>query len=607
MIDQPTLFVFKLRQNIALEGDLLLAKMELDSFLPGAVQDLTDIQAILKTVPQLANLPGFGALESHVRPQGKQAYAASGRLGILPHLIRRLSFIQRIYCVTSCSERAKALLAELEDKLGSIITSHVDENSLVIQAVPHYAIIELSKVVANRSKGASDTKRNLEDLLDALLDRAADKKANKFADTALSAQCTTSHLSHDIHYYKAKFFPRMVRSLVNICSQLLEEGSHKVIDNFAGSGTTLLEASLLGIPSVGLDIDPLSVTIARAKLEAVGICSQLLSGEAAHTVRMIETQLSAQRQRRELNLPFPDWLMKNRKMSAAIATELSREISLIQTAISASEPQVRKLLSVLMSDAISRKIRMRFMGTGVGRFSLTFAKTPLLNIFTNSLEQYVKVAAMCEWLQQTLHLRFADAEVIAADTRNIPQNLGKFDILITSPPYLPASSGRESYAKARALSLIALGLKSPDDVDDLVDESIGSMNGNNTDLNALTDDERDLVEWLRKDELRKIKAEPTARYFLDMRTCFAEMYRVLRPGAIAVAISGKNSTFYQFSTRKVLYVVNVAEILAKEAQRVGFEVDALHDIQLNKSNMNARPRSLDDYYETLIVLRKPIV
>jgi len=33
MSESTAIFVFKLRQNIALEGDLLLAKMELDSFL----------------------------------------------------------------------------------------------------------------------------------------------------------------------------------------------------------------------------------------------------------------------------------------------------------------------------------------------------------------------------------------------------------------------------------------------------------------------------------------------------------------------------------------------------------------------------------------------
>ena len=37
MTSQPAYFVFKLRQNISLEGDLLLARMELEALLAGAV------------------------------------------------------------------------------------------------------------------------------------------------------------------------------------------------------------------------------------------------------------------------------------------------------------------------------------------------------------------------------------------------------------------------------------------------------------------------------------------------------------------------------------------------------------------------------------------
>jgi hypothetical protein len=52
--------------------------------------------------------------------------------------------------------------------------------------------------------------------------------------------------------------------------------------------------------------------------------------------------------------------------------------------------------------------------------------------------------------------------------------------------------------------------------------------------------------------------------------------------------------------------VPTAQLLAEEARRCGFEVEGLHDLPLKKANMNARPRSLDDYYETLIMLRKPL-
>jgi len=381
-----------------------------------------------------------------------------------------------------------------------------------------------------------------------------------------------------------------------------------------GSGTTLLEAATLGIPSIGLDIDPLSVLIARAKMEAVRLESELLARETARISRIVGARSRGQLAlfdvpgSNSIGMPrirFPAWLMKNRRMTPDIAAELSREIGTIKVGIGACDPQVRTLFHVIMSDAIARKVRMRFLGTGVGRFSLKFSRSPIVEIFLRSLERYVKVAATSEWLRETLHLQLADAQVLEADARRIPDGLGQLDILVTSPPYLPASSGRESYAKARAPSLIALGMRSHDEIDSLVDDSVGSMVVDGVDLDALTENERAVVEWLCNDKLRSIKAEPTAQYFLDMRQAFAEMYRVLMRGALAVVVSGKKSTFYRFSTREPLYVVHSAELLAEEARGVGFEVEGLHDVQLKKSTMNARPRSLDEYYETLIVLRKP--
>ena len=135
----------------------------------------------------------------------------------------------------------------------------------------------------------------------------------------------------------------------------------------------------------------------------------------------------------------------------------------------------------------------------------------------------------------------AEAQVLSGDARCMPEDIGLYDILVTSPPYMPASSGRESYAKARAPSLIALGLESAQTVDDLADGSVGSMNSNNPDFAQLTARERRIAEWLQDDELRSIKAAPTARYFLDMRSSFREMRLFMPPGGMAIVVSGKQS------------------------------------------------------------------
>ncbi len=603
-------YVFKLRRNIALEGDLALARIELDALIPGVGRDVHNIVDLVRDIPQLGRLRGLAAVDTNTRPAGVQAVISRGPLTLLPDLIRRLSFVQRIYCTVPDSGAARAWLSELGPGIKAVSCHQVEHDSLVIQAIPHYALFEISDVVARRSASAEQTGRSLDEVLAAWLGRLDEPRAARLAQTALDARSTTSHLFHDVHYYKAKFFPRLARSMLNVCSRALGDGPHRVIDPFVGSGTTLMEAATLGIPSVGVDIDPLSALISSAKLGATRLDSGLLTKEVERAADFLDAHengggsLNASPLEQGA-ITFPVWLSKNRRMTPQVAACLSDEIRIVQAAVAGCSPQFRPLLRVLMSDAISRRIRMRFLGTGVGRFSLTLAKTPAPRILGRSLKRHLKALATFEWLCRTVHLRLAEAHVVEADARRLPGSLGTFDMVVTSPPYLPASSGRESYARARAPSLIALGMRGRGEVDRLADASIGSMDGKGVGSEELTHAEWHLVEWLQHDPLRSLKAAPTAQYFVDMRDSFGEMMRVLRPGGMAVVVSGKQSTFYNFATREALYVARSAELLAEEAEKAGFIVRALHDVQLLKSNVNARPRSLDSYYETLIVLRKP--
>ena len=74
------------------------------------------------------------------------------------------------------------------------------------------------------------------------------------------------YLTHWIYPYRGKFHPQMVRALLNILG--VRQGS-LVLDPFVGSGTTALEASLLGADVVGIDISPLCVLLTRVKTTAV--------------------------------------------------------------------------------------------------------------------------------------------------------------------------------------------------------------------------------------------------------------------------------------------------------------------------------------------------
>src|SRR5262245_12306330 len=73
------------------------------------------------------------------------------------------------------------------------------------------------------------------------------------------------YLTHWIYPYRGKFHPQMVRGLLNILG--VKKGS-LVYEPYLGSGTTALEASLLGANFIGVDISPLCVLLARVKTQS---------------------------------------------------------------------------------------------------------------------------------------------------------------------------------------------------------------------------------------------------------------------------------------------------------------------------------------------------
>ena len=531
-----------------MDGDLQLARRELNSYF----SLLGDVQALAEEY--------FPDSQQFTR-EGQQGYAGQGSLDLLPTLIQRLSFIQTIYVIVEDSPQVQDILQTCSQ------STHWREQDghLLIEAIPHYTFFEYADIVIRKTKNVADTRKTLSFMHDALLKRTDNPKAHKLLTQAQSAT-TTTPLSHGIHYYKAKFFPRMARAMLNLSQQRVAHESPRVLDPFVGSGTTLLEASTLGLESVGWDIDPLSILISQTKLGVLNHNSQAFEDEIKRVLNRNTIDYYP-------NIPnisqiqFPKWLLKNRKMTGQVAQSLYEEIGQVQHLIQQVSPEFREVWRVLLSDALSRRIKMRFLGTGVGRFSLTFSKTPLMTLFTRSLYRLSRTLSAWEWLSETLNLRLATSTAQLGDARQASNR--PFDIIVTSPPYLPASSGRESYAKARAPSLLALGMTTLDEVDSLSDTAVGSMDSSSIAWDELTPDVKMLIQWLESDSLRALKAEPTARYFLEMRQSFMAMKQMLHQDGIAMVVSGRQSSFYDYQTREVLFCVPVAEWLAQEAELAG--------------------------------------
>jgi len=70
-------------------------------------------------------------------------------------------------------------------------------------------------------------------------------------------------LTHPFHSYPARMHPGVARSVL----QAFAPAGTSILDPFCGSGTVLIESMVHGAPSVGVDLNPLSVRLSRVKCQ----------------------------------------------------------------------------------------------------------------------------------------------------------------------------------------------------------------------------------------------------------------------------------------------------------------------------------------------------
>lgn len=194
------------------------------------------------------------------------------------------------------------------------------------------------------------------------------------------------YLTHWIYPYKGKFHPQMIRALLNIIG--LKQGD-TVFEPFSGSGTTALEAQLLGINFVGIDISPLCVLQGKVKTKSVGAINDIIAFK--HSV---------------ISKLKPSLFNKE--------TDFYRMLSKIQ------DERVRDFYSLARLLAISDESRR-------GReFEGAFVKN--VGLMIESVKDY-------DCVVNKLGLKLGNITLTVDDARKIGLADNSVDGIITSPPY----------------------------------------------------------------------------------------------------------------------------------------------------------------------------
>ena len=85
---------------------------------------------------------------------------------------------------------------------------------------------------------------------------------------------STGYATHSLFPYRGKFHPQLIKALLNILG--VKKGEY-VLDPMAGSGTTNIEAALLGINSYAIDISPFCQMMTQTKYNALKIDLKTIS------------------------------------------------------------------------------------------------------------------------------------------------------------------------------------------------------------------------------------------------------------------------------------------------------------------------------------------
>ncbi len=246
------------------------------------------------------------------------------------------------------------------------------------------------------------------------------------------------YLTHWIYPYKGKFHPQMIRALMNIIG--LEQGD-TVLDPFIGSGTTAVEAQLLGINCVGIDISPLCVLQSKVKTESIDVLSQIIEWKEEITKRIRPSLFNLE------------------------GKTIDDCINLI------SDEKVKNFYRMAKLVAISDNARR-------GReFSNAFLKN--LELMISSVSDYVEII-------RKLNLRLGKMDIKAGDSRALPLEKGSIDGIITSPPYSIALD----YVSNDAHALKELGY----DLSEIREEFVGVRGKGQTRIDLYNEDMKKSLE-----------------------------------------------------------------------------------------------------------------
>ena len=415
-------------------------------------------------------------------------------------------------------------------------------------------------------------------------------------------------VAHDWYRFVLSYPPHLVRNYLN---KFEIDSDQRVLDPFCGTGTTVVECKIRGIPSVGIEAHPMSCFASQVKVDWTPVPKGLLE----HASAVAEKVLSALHAQ-----GLDDYMLIRQPLSKselAGLRKLPENTNKLLLTDSISPLPLHKCLMLL--DCLKQERDKRYYNhellalakslvTDVGNLQFgpevgvgpAKADAPVVNSWLSC------VRAIADDLRQLRERRETATEVHHADARQ-SFNLFKpnsIDAVITSPPY----PNEKDYTRTTRLETVLLGFIQEKGDLQAIKRSLMRSNtrnvykgdnddqwvSNHPEIQRIAEAiEARRIQLSKTSGFERLYGKVTKLYFGGMARHLGELRGILRPGARLAYVVGDQASYLRI-------MIRTGQILADIAQSLGYE---LEDIDLFRTRLATATR--EQLREEVVIFRWP--
>lgn len=390
--------------------------------------------------------------------------------------------------------------------------------------------------------------------------------------------------SHGFHQYPAKFIPQLARKLLRVFT--IEQSV--ILDNFMGSGTTLIEGMLLNRKEViGIELNPFACFMAKVK--TTPIAPEILNNYF-YIIKNQYNQINSYKLQNFNNIRF--WF-KDKQIE-----DLSK---LKECIVSINDNRIRDFFLLCMSEVI-RKVSLTYHNG----FKLHRDKNKLTEDFTPDTFFYFEnvckrnIALMRDFYNKVKDTQ-TSIKIIYGDSCK-KQNIEKesVDFILTSPPY---GDSRTTVAYGQFSRLSWQWIENDTGICKLDETLLGGK---------VTNKRRDILEFsktlkLQYNNINLIdckRANEVLSFYADLFKAINNAYYYLKKGKYFVLVTG-NRTVKNVFLRTDLIITELADAIGFKTEKILYRNIINKRMPVKNSPSNKKGEVINTMLkENIIFLRK---